>query len=715
MKHLRNAILVIIGLYVLTLGLVYVDVYDSRPIISLFKNIQSDSALEVVDFSVEKKDSSKTKPKPNKDRNPYYGDLHVHTKYSFDAYVFGVTASPDDAYRYAKGEGVKHPLGYEMKLREPLDFYAVTDHGFYMGMIQAYADTSTDISQNEFAEPFHNLNRLDNLTVESAGERSNIFSSVLGATIIQPYPDWHPKLLKAYLTRNTQGALQSFDYDIHKSAWADVARSANEHNDPGHFTTFIGYEFTTSTDIEGGNLHRNVIFNSSKASIRPWTRIDSINPEDLWTWQDKLRDKGVDTIAIPHNSNGSNGQMFEMESFKGNALDIEYANKRMRNEPLVEITQVKGTSDTHPLLSPDDEWADFEIMDVRVGSRPPTYSKPSGSYVREAYLNGLTLEFTKQGNPYKFGLIGSTDTHVVAASLDESNFWSKVGLLDGDPENRGSVPLKEENVERLDEYMRAFNQPVSRVSLEQGEYANTGFTQWGASGLAAAWAEENTRESIFNAFRRKETFATTGTRIAVRFFGGYNLSSIDLNSESLVSEAYQKGVTMGSDLLHNENKIPEFLVWAQRDKNGAPLQRIQIIKGWIDNNSGRPKEKVFDVACSDGMQPDPITNRCPDNGARVNINDCSITTNVGSSELKTVWKDPEFAPDDKTFYYVRVLENPTCRWSTWDAIKAGYKPREGLHETIQERAWSSPIWYIPEQSDVEVVPLGGTIQLRNID
>ena len=715
MKHLRNAILVIIGLYVLTLGLVYVDVYDSRPIISLFKNIQSDSALEVVDFSVKKKDSSKTKPKPNKDRNPYYGDLHVHTKYSFDAYVFGVTASPDDAYRYAKGEGVKHPLGYEMKLREPLDFYAVTDHGFYMGMIQAYADTTTDISQNEFAEPFHNLNRLDNLTVESAGERSNIFSSVLGATIIQPYPDWHPKLLKAYLTRNTQGALQSFDYDIHKSAWADVARSANEHNDPGHFTTFIGYEFTTSTDIEGGNLHRNVIFNSSKASIRPWTRIDSINPEDLWTWQDKLRDKGVDTIAIPHNSNGSNGQMFEMESFKGNALDIEYAKKRMRNEPLVEITQVKGTSDTHPLLSPDDEWADFEIMDVRVGSRPPTYSKPSGSYVREAYLNGLTLEFTKQGNPYKFGLIGSTDTHVVAASLDESNFWSKVGLLDGDPENRGSVPLKEENVERLDEYMRAFNQPVSRVSLEQGEYANTGFTQWGASGLAAAWAEENTRESIFNAFRRKETFATTGTRIAVRFFGGYNLSSIDLNSESLVSEAYQKGVTMGSDLLHNENKIPEFLVWAQRDKNGAPLQRIQIIKGWIDNNSGRPKEKVFDVACSDGMQPDPITNRCPDNGARVNINDCSISTNVGSSELKTVWKDPEFAPDDKTFYYVRVLENPTCRWSTWDAIKAGYKPREGLHETIQERAWSSPIWYIPEQSDVEVVPLGGTIQLRNID
>ena len=715
MKYLRNLIILIVGLYILTLGLVYVDVYDSRPLISLFKKMQSDSALEVVDFSVDSTKNSNSRPMPNKDRNPYYGDLHVHTKYSFDAYVFGVTASPDDAYRYAKGAAVKHPLGYEMKLREPLDFYAVTDHGFYMGMIQAYADTSTDISQNDFAEPFHNLNRLDNLTVESAGERSNIFSSVLGATIIKPYPDWHPNLLKAYFSRNTQGALRSFDYDIHKSAWADVARSANEHNDPGNFTTFIGYEFTTSTDIEGGNLHRNVIFESSKASIRPWTRIDSINPEDLWTWQDRLREKGVDTISMPHNSNGSNGQMFEMESFKGNALDVEYAEKRMRNEPLVEITQVKGTSEAHPLLSPDDEWADFEIMDVRVGSRPPTYSKPSGSYVREAYLNGLTLEFTKQGNPYKFGLIGSSDTHVVASSLDESNYWSKVGLLDGDPENRGSVPLKEENVARLEEYMRAFNQPISTVTLEQGEYANTGFTQWGASGLAAAWAEENTRESLFAAFRRKETFATTGPRISVRFFGGYNLSSIDLNSESLVSEAYSKGVTMGADLLNNDDQIPEFIVWALRDMNSAPLQRIQIIKGWIDMNSGRPKEKVFDVACSDGLEPDPITNRCPDNGARVNINDCSITSNVGSSELKTVWKDPEFKVDDKAFYYVRVLENPTCRWSTWDAIKSGFKPREGLHETIQERAWSSPIWYIPKQSEVEVIPLGGTIQLRNID
>ena len=712
-KKLLYLFLLLFGLYLALLLIIDFDVNEKRPFLNFFKSMQSDSALEVVDFSVDKEKSSKVMPKPNPDRNPYYGDLHVHTKYSFDAYVFGITATPDDAYKYAKGEGIKHPLGYEMKLREPLDFYSVTDHGFYMGMIQAYADTSTDISKNDFAKPFHDLNRKDNLSVESAGERSDLFSTIVGAVITQPYPSWHPKILKAWLTKNTQLALKSFDYDIHKSAWADIARSANDHNDPGHFTTFIGYEFTTSTDIEGGNLHRNVIFNSSEASIRPWTRIDSLNPEDLWTWQDALREKGIDTVSIPHNSNGSNGQMFEMESFLGNAIDQDYADKRMRNEPLVEITQVKGTSDTHPLLSPDDDWADFEIMDVRVGSRPPTYSKPSGGYVREAYLNGLTLEFTQQGNPYKFGLIGSSDTHTAAGAYDESNYWSKVGLLDGDAENRGSVPLAEENRERLEEYMAAFNQPQSTLALDQGDYANTGFTQWGASGLAVAWAEENTRDSIFKAFKRKETFATTGTRLAVRFFGGYDLSSIDLNSDNMVSEAYKNGVTMGADLLSNGDKVPEFIVWAQKDKYGAPLQRVQIIKGWMDSISGRPNEKVFDVVCSDGNAVDPVTHRCPDNGAKVNINDCSISQGVGSSELKTHWKDPEFDSSNKAFYYVRVLENPTCRWSTWDAVKRGFKPREDLHETIQERAWSSPIWYIPDPSNVEVIPLGGTVRLRS--
>ena len=669
-----------------------------------YKIFQSHSALEIVDFSIEEP-STKIDIPSNPDRNPYYGDLHVHTKYSFDAYIFGVTATPYDAYKYATGEAIKHPLGYDMKLKEPLDFYAVTDHGFYMGMVENYADPSSKMSKNEWTKSMHNLNSPENVTLESTGKRANLFSSVILQAMVKPYPWWHPNYIGAWLTNNIQLALSSFDYDVHKSAWADVANAAEEFNDPGKFTTFIGYEFTTSTDVEGGNLHRNVIFNSSNAPIRPWTRIDSLNPEDLWTWMDNLRDKGVDSLAMPHNSNGSNGQMFEVETFKGNPIDTEYSEKRMRNEPVVEITQVKGTSDTHPLLSPDDEWADFGIMDKRVGSRPPTYSMPQGGYVRDAYLRGLTLEWKKQGNPYKFGLIGSSDTHTGAGAFDEDNYWSKVGVLDGTAMGRGSVPLTEERANWLRQYSIDYNQPLTIKEVEGNTYSSAGFDQWGASGLAVAWAEENTRDSIFQAFKRKETFATTGTRLAVRFFGGFDMKSIDLDSEDMVKNAYAKGVTMGADLFGVNNQTPQFIVWAQRDKLGAPLQRVQIIKGWVENASGTPKEKVYDVACSDGLSVDPVTNRCPDNGARVNINNCSITNNVGAGELKTVWVDPEFDPSVKAFYYVRALENPTCRWSTWDAVKAGVAPRPDIHKTIQERAWSSPIWYIPEPMNIDILPL----------
>ena len=559
-----------------------------------------------------------------------------------------------------------------MKLKEPLDFYSVTDHGFYMGMIQAYADTSTDISQNEFAKPFHNLNRLDNLTVESAGERTDIFSSVLGATIILPYPDWHPKLLWAYIKRNTQLALQSFDYQIHKSAWSDVARSANEHNDPGHFTTFIGYEFTTSTDIEGGNLHRNVIFNSSIASIRPWTRIDSINPEDLWTWQDKLRAKGVDTISIPHNSNGSNGQMFEMESFKGNALNVQYAKQRMLNEPIVEITQVKGTSETHPLLSPDDDWADFEIMNQRVGAALP--SRPEGSYVREAFLNGMLIEQESGVNPYKFGVIAASDTHNAAGSFEEDNYWSKTGLMDIDPTNRGSVPLPDSDPEKP-------------------EFADGASSMWGASGLAGVWAKSNTREALFDGMKAKETFATSGPHIRVRFFGGEKLAENLEGTDDLISVAYETGVPMGGELSGLEKKAPSFYLWASKDPDTEPLQRLQIIKGWIEN--GERMEKVYDVACSDGGKVDEKTNRCPDNGAKVSLDTCATTREVGAKELSSTWTDPDFDVSQPAYYYVRALENPKCRWSTWDAIRAGTPLNPNMHATIQDRAWSSPIWYRP--------------------
>ena len=686
------------------IGLIVVSTIFLIYATGFYTNFQTDSALEIVDFSIDQPEAGNSTP-PNPDRIPLYGDLHVHTKYSFDAYIFGVTATPYDAYRYARGEAIKHPLGFDMKLKEPLDFYAVTDHGFYMGMIENYADTTSEMSKNEWTKPMHNLNRPENVTVESTGERANLFSSVLTQAIVNPYPYWHPKVWKAWFTNNIQLALRSFDYDVHKSAWADVANAAEEFNRPGEFTTFIGYEFTTSTDVEGGNLHRNVIFNSSKAPIRPWTRIDSLNPEDLWTWMDGLRDKGVDSLAMPHNSNGSNGQMFEVETFRGNPISIEYAEKRMRNEPIVEITQVKGTSDTHPLLSPDDEWADFEIMDKRVGSRPPTYSMPQGGYVRDAYLRGLTLDWEGRGNPYKFGLIGSSDTHTGAGAFDENDYWSKTGVLDGTDMGRGSVPLTQDRIDQLTQYSMNYSQPISTKEIEGRTYADVGFDQWSASGLAVAWAEENTRDSIFQAFKRKETFATTGTRMAVRFFAGFDMESIDIDSEDMVKNAYAKGVTMGADLFSQDNQTPQFLVWAQRDKLGAPLQRVQIIKGWVENASGTPKELVYDVACSDGLSVDPETNRCPDNGARVNINDCSISNDVGAGELKTVWTDPDFDPSIKAFYYVRVLENPTCRWSTWDALKAEVAPRPDLHKTIQERAWSSPIWYIPESGGLDIIPL----------
>ena len=686
------------------IGLVVVSTIFLIYATGFYTNFQTDSALEIVDFSIDQPEIKNSVP-PNPDRIPLYGDLHVHTKYSFDAYIFGVTATPYDAYRYAKGEAIKHPLGFDMKLREPLDFYAVTDHGFYMGMIENYADTSSEMSKQDWTKPMHNLNRPENVTVASTGERANLFSSVLSQAIVKPYPYWHPKVWKAWFTNNIQLALRSFDYDVHKSAWGDVANAAEEFNKPGEFTTFIGYEFTTSTDVEGGNLHRNVIFNSSKAPIRPWTRIDSLNPEDLWTWMDGLRDKGVDSLAMPHNSNGSNGQMFEVETFRGNPMSTEYAEKRMRNEPVVEMTQVKGTSDTHPLLSPDDGWADFEIMDKRVGSRPPTYSMPQGGYIRDAYLRGLTLEWEGRGNPYKFGLIGSSDTHTGAGAFYEDDYWSKTGVLDGTDMGRGSVPLTQDRIDQLTQYSMIYSQPISTKEIEGRTYASVGFDQWSASGLAVAWAEENTRDSIFQAFKRKETFATTGTRMAVRFFAGFDMKSINLDSEDMVKSAYAKGVTMGADLFSQGNQTPQFLVWAQRDKLGAPLQRVQIIKGWVESASGTPKEKVYDVACSDGLAVDPITNRCPDNGAKVNINDCSISNDVGAGELKAIWTDPEFDPTIKAFYYVRVLENPTCRWSTWDALKAGVAPRPDLHKTIQERAWSSPIWYVPESDDLDIIPL----------
>ena len=615
----------------------------------------------------------------NPDRNAYFGDLHVHTTYSFDAYAFGTLATPYDAYRFAKGEAIKHPAGYDMQLREPLDFYGVTDHAMFMGVAAVAADTSSDFSQYPFTELVHDLNAPDNMGRLSLPGRLQSFRGLLGGLV--------PSLINGDIDPEES-------LSITRSAWADTVKAADLHNDPGRFTTFVAYEYTTGSDDQG-NLHRNVVFESSDVVPEiPFSRVHSNNPEDLWSWMDTLREAGVESMAIPHNSNGSNGQMFKLVDFAGDPIDDDYAVQRIRNEPLVEITQIKGTSETHPLLSTTDEWADFELMEFRVATTLP--SQPEGSYVRDALRRGLALEAQGLTNPYAFGVIGSSDTHTGAAQNDESEFSSKLGVLSADGQLRGAVPFGA--VEGL-----IFNTvaPQAMTEVDGKTFVGGAQPMFGASGLAAVWAEENTREAIYAALRRKETFATSGPRMRLRFFAGYGLPDDLFETEDGVARAYSTAVTMGADLTRaldtsgsDGGAGPRFAMWAQADANSAPLQRLQIIKGWIDA-SGKTHEDVIDVACAGGIAVNAATKRCPDNGATVDLNDCSYDANSGDAQLRTVWTDPDFDPGQRAFYYSRVLENPTCRWSTWDAIRAGTELRSDLAATLQERAWSSPIQYVP--------------------
>ena len=609
-------------------------------------------------------------PDKNADRKAFFGDLHVHTKYSFDAYAFGTLATPYDAYRYAKGEAIRHPGGFDVKMRAPLDFYAVTDHAMFLGLVEASADTSTEFSRTKPAQPLHNLNAKENLNIASIPQRTTAFRSFL------------PSVVEGIVAGEiTVDQVES----VGRTAWADTVRAADKHNQPGSFTTFAAYEYTSSTN-EMGNLHRNVIFRGTdKLPAIPFSRFHSQNPELLWDWMDDLREQGIESLAIPHNSNGSNGAMFEMVDWAENPIDDAYADRRLRNEPLVEITQVKGTSDTHPSVSAEDEWADFEIMPYRVATT--LQSAVPGSYVRDAYLRGLTLTEQGTANPYRFGLVGASDTHTAAISVDESNFFAKVGLLDANGVLRGSLPIpKSEQGTFRSARDETYTDDKGRV------FTTGGPETWGASGLAAVWAEQNTREAIYNAFRRKETFATTGPRIKVRLFAGYDYNEKMLEAHDVFKQAYAGGVPMGNDLIPDGERAPAFIAWATRDDASAPLQRLQIIKGWREG--GESREQVYDVACSTG-KPNKKTHRCKDNGAKVDISTCAIT-GAGAAELKAIWQDPDFDPSQRAFYYVRVLENPTCRWSTWDAVRAGVEPRQDLQKTLQERAWSSPIWYALE-------------------
>jgi hypothetical protein len=610
------------------------------------------------------------RPEPNPERNAYFGDLHVHTEYSFDAFAFGSLATPRDAYAYAKGHPIPHPAGYEIQLRRPLDFYAVTDHAMFLGVAKEAADTTSEFSRLPIAEFLHDFNAPGNRGIASLLARGNAFATLV--------PDLVALVVSGEVDRKMVD-------DITRTAWRDSIEAADEAYLPGRFTTFAAYEYTSST-TNRGNLHRNVIFRGTdELPELPFSRLNSQNPEGLWDWMDVLRDKGVESLAIPHNSNGSNGAMFQRTNYAGEPIDDDYATQRIRNEPLVEVTQIKGTSETHPLLSDTDEWAGFEIMPFRIGSK--LSSKPEGSYVREAYRMGLEIAAGGSSNPYKFGLIGSTDTHLGGGADREDEYYSKAGLLDGIPERRGSVPAGT----LTGVVARMVSDDLVKDVGDSTYLAFNVFEYWGASGLAAAWAEENTRESIYDAFRRKETFATSGPRMRLRFFAGYDFDEAVLDAPDGVARAYDEGVAMGADLSADGTRAPRFWVWALADAMGAPLQRVQVIKGWEED--GKTFEKVFDVACSDGLRVDPTTHRCPDNGARVDLTDCSTRPDVGAMELKTLWQDPDFQPGQASFYYARVLENPTCRWSTWEALRAGAEPREDLPATIQERAWSSPIWY----------------------
>ena len=621
------------------------------------------------------------------ERQAYFGDLHVHTTYSFDGHSMGTLATPYDAYRFAMGEAIDNPGGFAMQLTRPLDFYAVTDHAEFLGVFPAASDTSTAFAKNAFSQPYHDFNAPDK-------NGTDIVSSLRrGARFGTFFPNASEMITAGELDRvETLGVVHS--------AWMDTVDAADQFNTPGEFTTFAGFEYT-SVSPDYGNLHRNVIFKGSERLPRePFSRFHSQNPENLWQWMDELRAKGVESLAIPHNSNGSNGQMFKLVDWAGNPLDDDYARQRIRNEPIVEITQIKGTSETHPLLSTRDEWAGFEIMPFRVATN--ALSKNKGSYVREALRNGLALERRGITNPYEFGFIGSSDTHSAASQPDESTYVSKLGLLSATAAQRGSVPLEGlegEFAYYLTKVGMALNPSRAGSSgmfkrINGKIYDRGANALYGASGLAAVWAEENTRESIYRAFRRKEVFATSGPRIALRFFAGYGFDKTMLDSADGVQRAYAAGVSMGGNLegAGGDGEAPGFIVMASADPESAPLQRLQVIKGWIDGD-GNTHEDVIDVACASGATVNPDTKRCPDNGARVDLTDCSINPDTGAGQLSVLWRDPDFQPEQRAFYYARAIENPSCRWSTWDALRAGVEPRPDLARTLQERAWSSPIHY----------------------
>jgi hypothetical protein len=453
--------------------------------------------------------------------------------------------------------------------------------------------------------------------------------------------------------------------DISRTTWREVISSAERHNDPGRFTTFVGYEWTSMPGDR--NLHRNVIYRSSSVPQLPYSSMDSENPEDLWSALEAQREQGMDALVIPHNGNVSDGLMYDAVRLDGTSMDAEYARRRMANEPLSEIFQVKGSSETHPLLSDEDQFAGFELYDTMLSESQKT-GKAKGGYARDALRTGIEMSHSEGFNPYRFGVIGSSDSHNAATSVEENNYFGKLPLLDGSAALRMG----------LASYL-----PPSVP----------GGRRWSAAGLAAVWAQENTRESLFDAMRRKETYATSGPRMAVRFFGGWDYPADLFAQQDWIAAAEDNGVPMGQDLPEGDAAAPSFAVWAMRDPESGNLDRIQIIKGWVDS-TGKSHERVFDVAWSGTRKPD-AAGSLPDVGNTVDAKTATYDNSIGADQLSAVWTDPQFDPEQEAFYYARVIEIPTPRWTTFDAVKLGIEAPEPV--SLQERAVTSAIWYSPRK------------------
>jgi hypothetical protein len=593
---------------------------------------------------------------PNPDRDAFFGETHVHTSWSLDAFAIGnVHTTPADAYQYFKGEPIKHPLGYDVKLDTPLDWAGVTDHSEYAGVVQLANEPGSAVSKVPQAAPLV----LKSRTKEEM-ERVALYAI---NTLVSGPP------VKALMVPEIAGAV-----------WKRNVEIAERANEPGKFTTFCSYEWTSMPN--NMNLHRNVFFRDcAKVPAQPFSALDSFHPVDLWTWMDGQRKAGNELLAISHNANLSDGRMFPTDvDTNGRPIDAAYAASRVRNEPLIEVKQLKGSSETHPLLSPTDEFASFELMSVLLGNPPGRIPHIVGSYARQALKDGVALEDTKGFNPYKFGFGAASDSHNTAVPYRQDNFFGGHSFTDGTPEARMSGTL------------------VGGMFDARTE---------GTSGLTGVWAEENTRAALFDAMQRKETFAVSGPHLKVRFFGGWEYAGDTLTSEDWVKTGYAKGVPMGGDLPPAAGKAPTFLVWAVKDPTSGNLDRIQIVKGWT--KSGQSFEKVFDVAWAGDRKPDKWTGMVPPIGDTVDVENATYTNTIGAVTLQAVWTDPEFDPSLHAFYYARVLEIPTPRWTTIQAAKLGIAPPDVVPATLQERAWSSPIWYTPSAEARKAAPRGTTV------